>query len=170
MNEQNNQNQYGTYNQPQGNTSPYQQGGQYGQSQGSQSPYQQGPYGQQGTTGYQQQQYQYQQPRSPYGQGPNYNMPMQQGPKNSGKAIAGMVLGIISLLICYIPYFGIIPSIVGLILSILCRKDVTNKPQEYKGNGMAMAGLICSILALITSLIITIACQSLVCSEFDPYY
>ena len=41
--------------------------GQYGQSQGSQSPYQQGPYGQQGTTGYQQQQYQYQQPRSPYG-------------------------------------------------------------------------------------------------------
>ena len=88
-------------------------------------------------------------------------MPMQQGPKNSGKAIAGMVLGIISLLICYIPYFGIIPSIVGLILSILGRKDVTNKPQEYKGNGMAMAGLICSILALITSLIITIACQSL---------
>lgn len=124
FNNQNNNdytNQYNQYNQPQ----------QYEQ-----------PHEQQQYTQPQQQQYQ------PYGQPQQYNEPYfnqkypayQEVEDKSAKnfAIASLVLGIVSFFCC-----GLICSILGLIFGILSRKRM---PQN---NGMATAGIVLSIIALV---------------------
>ena len=64
-----------------------------------------------------------------------------------GMAIGGMVLGIVGLVLCFIPIpFGgiiaLICAIVGLIVSAMAMKRCPSS------KGMAIAGLVCSIIAL----------------------
>jgi hypothetical protein len=83
------------------------------------------------------------------------NQTPQQDP-GKGLGIAGLVLGIASLVI---PYAGILTAIVGLVLSIIGK----NKSAEVGlQNGMAKAGMICSIIALAWSIVLTILCVSCV--------
>lgn len=57
-----------------------------------------------------------------------------------GLAIAGLVLGIISVVFIFIfPWIGLITGIVGIILSVKGRASVNKK-------GMATAGLVLSII------------------------
>lgn len=77
-----------------------------------------------------------------------YAQPAPQNTKNPGKGlgIAGMVLGIISLvLICTAAEAAIVCAIVGLILSA-CGMGMSKK--AGKSNGMGVAGLVCSIISL----------------------
>jgi tellurite resistance protein TehA-like permease len=61
-----------------------------------------------------------------------------------------MVLGILSVVI---PYIGLIIGIVGIILSSLSLKEINRHGEQ--GRGMAIAGLVCSIIGtLIYTLII----------------
>lgn len=63
--------------------------------------------------------------------------------KTNGYAIAGFVIGFISL------YFGVylcIPPIIGLIFSII---GLVNKKKYTSCNGFAIAGLVLSIISLI---------------------
>lgn len=69
--------------------------------------------------------------------------PQQNG--SMGMSIAGMVLGIVSIVCCGI--IGVICGIVGVILSVLALKD--NKP----GRGMAIAGVACSIVGVVGGII-----------------
>jgi hypothetical protein len=89
----------------------------------------------------------------PYGNNMNLNNSMMQPTpqKNSkdGLAIAGMVVGIVSVPCICFGWVAIIIGIVGLILSILGLKSPNKK-------GMAIAGLICSIVGLIGGLIVLI--------------
>ncbi len=70
---------------------------------------------------------------------------------NNGKGlgIAGMILGILAIIVSFVPCFGwwaIVLAVVGVILSAI------SMAQAKKANapkGMAIAGLICSILAII---------------------
>lgn len=67
---------------------------------------------------------------------------------NAGKTlgIAGMILGIITVIVSFIPCLGmyaLIPGVVGLIVSIISINQA-NKAGAPKG--MAVAGLICSII------------------------
>lgn len=105
----------------------------------------------------------YQQPNSvPYG---------TEQPKNNGKCIASLVLGIASITICC---GGLLPAILGIIFSILGKKDVTNNPTAYKpaSKGMATAGLVCSILGCVAFVIVMIVClvSSETASYVDNYY
>lgn len=68
-------------------------------------------------------------------------VPQQKEPK--GFAIAGMVLGIISIVCCCSPFVGMITGVLGLIFSILVLA------QKRPGKGMAIAGVICAALGLI---------------------
>ena len=75
-------------------------------------------------------------------------------------AVAGLVLGILSLVLNFVPYLGIttLPvGIVGLILSVKGRKI------EYK-KGMATAGMFLSIigLALWAVLLLCVVCAGAV--------
>jgi len=73
---------------------------------------------------------------------------------NDGKSlgIAGLIIGTLSLMFSFIPCIGmwaIIPSIVGVILSSISLSQVSRAGQS---KSMSLAGLICSILALLIAL------------------
>lgn len=75
--------------------------------------------------------------------------PPQPPRKSSGKSIASLVLGIISdaLLVitcCVFPWISLICSIIGIILGMLGKKE--------NSNGVAIAGLITNIIALVLSI------------------
>ncbi len=144
-NQFNNQNQQyqNPYNQqPQQPVSPYQQPNQGydNQQQYYQQPNQQ-PY------------QQYQDPsQQNYYQQPNpYTNPAefvaQQEEKNAKNfAISSLVLSLVSFVVC----FGIVCSILGLVFGIKSKKL---KPEN---NGMATAGIILSIIALVLSVVFLI--------------
>lgn len=69
--------------------------------------------------------------------------------------IASLVLGILSILFCYIPVFGIILALTALGISItsLC---IMKKNKEKPGRGMALAGFITSIVGTVLALIVTL--------------
>jgi hypothetical protein len=69
---------------------------------------------------------------------------------NAGKGmgIAGLVVGIISLILSFIPCLGawaIIPAVVGIILSAISMKQAGATGSK----GMAIGGLICSVIAVL---------------------
>lgn len=70
-------------------------------------------------------------------------MPM----KNNNMAIVGLVVGIFSLLICWIPFWNLILSIAGIICSAI---GLSRKQKS----GMAIGGLVSSIIALLISIFI----------------
>lgn len=113
---------YGQHQQPGPQPQPYGQPQQYGQPQ----PYGQQPYGAQ-----------------PYGQ--------QVQPKRSGLAITALVLGIISLVLCWVPILNnviFIVAIVGLVFGIIAMVMVKKNPAKRRGFGMALAGLILSVVSI----------------------
>lgn len=84
---------------------------------------------------FQQQYYQ----QSPYQQPYETN---RQGPA-SGKAIAALVLGILSLVV---PYVGLILGIVGIVFAKKALYEIAT--QNLGGKGMAVAGLTTSIIGV----------------------
>lgn len=83
---------------------------------------------------------------------PNYGGYQQPRP-TSGECVAGMVLGIIALVISFIPFVGLI-GIVGLILSIIGMRKA--RAEGRAGYGMGVAGLVCSIISLVPTVIVII--------------
>ena len=66
--------------------------------------------------------------------------------------VAALVLGIVSVAIGFIPFCGswaIIPAIVGLVLGII---DWVKKNKEGNPKGKAIAGVICSAVAIVVIL------------------
>ncbi|MDE7322190.1 MAG: DUF4190 domain-containing protein [Lachnospiraceae bacterium] len=94
----------------------------------------------------------------PYGQSPqsypqqNYTQPARavvydtMPMKNNNVAIAGLVLGIFSILGCWIPFWNLVLSIAGIICSAI---GLSHREQT---NGMAVGGLITSIIGILLSL------------------
>ncbi len=72
-------------------------------------------------------------------------MPAPQQSGGNGLAVAGLVLGIISLVLFWTLYLGIPTAIVGIVLSVLGRRS----PQRRT---MATVGLVLSILAIVFAL------------------
>jgi hypothetical protein len=110
------------------------------------------PYG-----GYQQPyQYPTTPPPGPYGYGPppppyhGYGQPRA----GNGKAVAGLVLGILSILFFWLFFFDGIFVILGLIFSILGISE--SKLPGAGGRGMAVAGLVCTIIGAILATIFTV--------------
>lgn len=70
------------------------------------------------------------------------------GPQqNNGLAIASMVLGIIAIVLnCCSAWYGLVLAIVGLVLGIVSNKN-------YGRKGMATAGIVCSIVALVLTVL-----------------
>lgn len=84
----------------------------------------------------------------------DYNDPNQYGyqqkPTN-GLAIASMILGIVSIVfgLCY--GVGIVFGIISLVFAI-----ISKKASEGKFSGMALAGLICSIIGIVISIVVIV--------------
>jgi hypothetical protein len=68
-------------------------------------------------------------------------------------AIAGMVLGILSILLCWIAFFDIPLIVLGIIFSVL---GLGAAKRGASGRGMAIAGLTCAIVGAVAATAITV--------------
>jgi len=87
---------------------------------------------------------------------PGYRKPA--APYN-GLSTAGMILGIVSLVLFWFPYITIVTSIIGLIFSIRSRA----RAYRFSAGGLAM-NIIGLVLAVIFLSLYVAACSS------DPYF
>lgn len=71
-----------------------------------------------------------------------------EGGSGKGLSIAGLILGIASILCCLCPCFNFILALVGLILSIVAKKKGSEGPST--------GGLITSILGIVLSILVLI--------------
>lgn len=77
----------------------------------------------------------------------------------AGMSIASMVLGIVALVLsCCIYYISIPCAIVGIILAAISLKG------QKDGKGMAIAGLVCSIISLVPAVIVIVSGAALLSS------
>lgn len=103
-------------------------------------------------------------PQSAYGGGQPYGPP----PRTSGKATVSLVLGVLSLFMCF--FLSGIPAIV---LGLGARKDIRNSQGRQSGDGLALGGIITGIigsiigLAVLALLIAAIAVGRSVDGSFD---
>ncbi len=66
--------------------------------------------------------------------------------KTNTMAITGMIMGIISVCLCC---YGIPFSVLGIVFSAIGLSQIKNDPLGQQGRGMAIAGLILSIIGLL---------------------
>lgn len=94
---------------------------------------------------------------------PYQNMNMGAQPRTSGVGIAAMVLGIVGIVfsILFFPV-GMICAVLGLILGIVARSQITNSHGTIGGSGLAVAGIALGAVALIISIFMMAACISAV--------
>jgi hypothetical protein len=78
----------------------------------------------------------------------------------NGPGIASLVLGIVGIITFWFPFVGLAVSIVGLALATVGMKRI-------QGKGIAIAGLVLTIIALVLSGCITVA---YLVGSFHPYY
>lgn len=91
---------------------------------------------------------------APYGQ-TYVPGPAQQG-GSSGMAIAGFVLGLLSVVVpCFWFWFLQIPGVLGLIFSISGLK--ATKGGVRRGRGLAIAGLVLAIVGILIAAAVTLA-------------
>jgi len=104
--------------------------------------------------------YGYGAPPPPYGYGPGapppppYHAYPQPRPGN-GKAVAGLVLGILSILLCLLSILDGLLIIPGLVFSLIALSET--KDGQRSGRGIALAGLICTIIGAVLATLITVA-------------
>ena len=75
-----------------------------------------------------------------------YTPPNNNNNAAQGLAIAGLILGILSAAVSFIPCLGLfsfLPGIIGIIVSVLSLVQASNVNAP---RGIAIAGLVCSIL------------------------
>jgi len=72
--------------------------------------------------------------------------------KGNALAITGMILGIVSVVLCWLPIVSLPCGIGGLIFSIL---GIRRAKTTGTGRGVALAGLVLSILGLLAGLVFT---------------
>lgn len=139
---------------------PYQNNVQYEQQPyGQNTSYGQNvPYGQNTPCG-QNPQYEQQPYMQPQYNQPQYNQPVRAVVRDTmadrnGAGIAGFVIACFAIVFCWVPFFDLVLSIFG----IVCSAVGLNK-DKGTGKGLAIAGLIISIVALLISLVI---CGSIV--------
>ena len=111
----------------------------------------------------------YGQPAAPAYNDPSYNQPASNQPgygqpapggyggapaaaPSNGLGVAALVLGIVALLFCWVPFLGGLVALIGLILGFIARGKV-RRGQATNG-GMALIGIILSVLALIVNIVI----------------
>ena len=84
--------------------------------------------------------------------GPMVAMPML---RTSGLGVAGMVLGILTLVGFWVPIGSVVLGVLALALSGAGISQ-TAKP-GYSGRGMAITGLVCAVVGLVPSVVFMIA-------------
>jgi hypothetical protein len=85
----------------------------------------------------------------PWNQGGGMNYPYSQEPKTTGYAIASLVLGIVGI---FFNFFFVTPAL-AIVFGVIGRKQIRQYPNELKGDGLALAGIILGIIAIILTIV-----------------
>lgn len=98
-------------------------------------------------------------PSDPYEQhygGPAYQQyPNQRGPvPGKGMAITALVLGIVAIVLCLIPFIGFVSMVGGLAAIVL---GIIALVKKKPGKGMSIAGIILGALGMIIAILVTAA-------------
>jgi site-specific recombinase len=95
---------------------------------------------------------------------PAYRQPAAH--KKQGMAVASMVLGILSVLIGWIPvvgwFTGFPMALLAVILGAVAIGQANKKPDEFGGKGMAITGLVLGIVTLALALLFWIVVGSFI--------
>ncbi len=75
-------------------------------------------------------------------------------PKTNGMALTGLILGIVSLTFGLCCCSGLPFSVLGVIFSAIGLSQINRDPQNQQGRGLAIAGLVVSILGLLVGLLL----------------
>ena len=79
----------------------------------------------------------------------DYQKPQQNGDGGQGMGIASMVLGIVSIVLCCIWYISLICAIAGIVFGVM-------QNRKSGRNGMATAGIVCSIIGIVLTIAILV--------------
>jgi hypothetical protein len=93
----------------------------------------------------------------------------QPGPAKSsnGLATAGFVLGLIGLLGSFIPLLNIVGIVIGVVGAVLAAVGLAKAKKSGSGKGLAMAGIILGVLALIIGIVVNVAFANAVSNAAD---
>lgn len=86
--------------------------------------------------------------------------------QGNGKAIAGMVLGILSIVFCWLTFLDLLLIVPGVVFSLL---GLSASKQRGRGRGQAIAGLACTVVGLVLAVVVTVLAFHLVskCDGID---
>jgi hypothetical protein len=76
-----------------------------------------------------------------------HTAPTTDTPSSSGKATASLVIGIVALVLAWVPLAAWILGAIGIGLSVAAKSDITNR--RLAGMGQAKAGMILCIVAMV---------------------
>ena len=89
-------------------------------------------------------------------------------PKGSnGLATAGFVLGLLGLLTCWIPVLNILGIILGILGVVLAAVGLTKSKKVATGKGLAIAGIVLGVLAVLFAILINVAFSKAVDDALD---
>jgi hypothetical protein len=94
----------------------------------------------------------------PAGYPPPYYGPPMMARKTNGMAVAGMVLGIVSLVLFWVWFLAPVLAVLGIIFSGVGISQCNQLRQD--GKGMAVAGLVCSLISAAFWVLLVIAIES----------
>ena len=86
--------------------------------------------------------------------------------RNSSKAVASLVCGILSL---FIPFLGFMLGAMSIVFGILSRNEIHQSEGKLIGKGMAIAGFICGIVGIAWNLIL-LTILRIIGSGFDSLF
>ena len=80
-----------------------------------------------------------------------YGYPAAPQAPSNGLGVAGFVTGLIGLVLCWVPWFGMLLGLVGIVLSAI---GISQGKKKGASTGLAIAGLVCGILAVLVWIVL----------------
>lgn len=84
--------------------------------------------------------------------------------KNDGLSITSMILGIVGLVLTFVPglnFIGILCGILAIIFGVISKNRIQSSDEELSGLGMAKAGLILGIITIAIFILTLVACGAI---------
>lgn len=98
--------------------------------------------------------YGYQGAAQPYPTPPHYAQQYPQPKTGNGKAVAGLVLGILAIVFCWTSFIDVVFVALGVIFALLGLSE--SKRIAGGGRGMAIGGLVCALVGALFATLFTV--------------
>ncbi|MEO8888500.1 MAG: DUF4190 domain-containing protein [Jatrophihabitantaceae bacterium] len=86
---------------------------------------------------------------------PPYNLQYPPPRTGNGKAIAALVLGLASILFCWLSFFDVVLVVLAVVFGFIALGEAKRRPGN-EGKGLAIAGLACALVGAILATVLTI--------------